>query len=155
MNRISWNSLLSTGNPELDVDHGMMVRLFNRLADTMNDHKGKAFCCNGLNKIIQITKVHFDLEQELMARHDYPNIEKHTMEHASLMHQLMNWKAKFEAGSARSYSAMIHIPEEWLTRHILSADRELAEFIASRSGSNEKAGRRRASSPGNNAQSRK
>ena len=155
MNRISWNSLLSTGNPELDVDHGMLVRLFNRLADAMNDHKGKAFCCNGLNKIIQITKVHFDLEQELMARHGYPYVEKHTTEHAMLMRQLVNWKAKFEAGTARNFSGMIQIPEEWLTRHIVTSDRELAEFISSRSGSNEQMRKSRGSKPGNSELSRK
>ena len=130
MDWIPWNDMLATGHAVMDADHKNLVKLFNQLTDSVKKRKGKIACSNLLDKIIEHTKAHFELEELLMAEHHYPKTGQHTAEHALLMKQAHNYKAKFEAGSPGSHIPLIHFPEDWLTFHILAADKELTEFLS-------------------------
>jgi hemerythrin-like metal-binding protein len=74
--------------------------------------------------------VHFAFEEQLMAEPRYPKRDQHTAEHARLITQAIRYKAKFESDSADLHIPLIHFPEDWLTFHILAADKELAAFLS-------------------------
>ena len=130
MKWIPWDNVLATGHARLDADHMILVDLFNQLATSIMERKGKVDCVNLLDKIVRHAKAHFEFEQQLMAEHRYPNTEQHTAEHVRLIAQAIKYIAKIEADSPGSHIPVIHFPEDWLTFHILAADRELADFLS-------------------------
>jgi hemerythrin-like metal-binding protein len=91
---------------------------------------GKDSCAKVLGDIIQHTTMHFDLERQLMAQHRYPKTEQHTAEHATLIEQVLHYKATFDMDSSGSPIALARFPEVWLGFHILFSDKELANFLA-------------------------
>lgn len=129
MNWIPWNDMLATGHAGMDADHKNLVMLFNQLADSVKKRSDKIVSGDLLDKIIRHTKAHFELEERLMAEHHYPKTDQHTADHAQLIKRAINYKAKFDAGSPGSHIPLIHFPEDWLTLHIVGADKELAEFL--------------------------
>ena len=129
MDWIPWNSLLPTGHEILDSDHKILVDLFNQLATGVKERKGKIACLDLLAKIIEHSKAHFALEEQLMAQHGYPKTGEHAADHARLISQAIKFRTKFEAESDGSHIPLIHFPEDWLTIHILGADKKLAEFL--------------------------
>lgn len=130
MKWIPWDNVLATGHARLDADHKILVDLFNQLATSIIERKGKVDCVDLLDKIVRHAKAHFEFEEQLMAEHRYPNTEQHTAEHVRLIAQAIKYMAKLEADSPGSHIPLIHFPEDWLTFHILAADRELADFLS-------------------------
>ena len=129
MNWIHWNAVLETGHPILDTDHEQLVVLINRLTASVKAREGKAACLDLLDKIISQAKVHFAFEEQLMAEQQYPHAARHAAEHTRLLKQAIRFMVKFEADSSASHIPVIHFPEDWLTTHIVTADREFAVFL--------------------------
>jgi len=130
MDWITWDHTLKTGHAKMDADHEELAELFNRLPHAVEQRKGKDFCAKVLDDIIQHARMHFELEQQLMARHHYPKTEQHTAEHAMLIDQALHYKATFDMDSGGSRIALARFPEVWLAFHILFSDKELANFLA-------------------------
>lgn len=130
MEWIHWDKVLATGHVILDTDHEHLVALFNQLATSVKERKGKLVCADLLYKIIQHAQIHFAFEEQLMAEQGYPKADQHTAEHARMVKQAVRYMVKFEADAPGSHIPLIHFPEDWLTFHILSADKELAEFLS-------------------------
>ena len=129
MKWVPWDHILKTGHAEIDADHREMVKLFNELADAAMHQKGKITCCSVLDKIIEYTISHFKHEAKLMAKYRYPKAEQHNAEHTLLIRQALKYRTKFETGTSGSYIEPVHFPEDWLTRHIVTSDKELAAFL--------------------------
>jgi hemerythrin len=130
MKWIPWEDVLATGNAVLDADHEPLVDLFNQLAASVIQKKDKKVCVELLDGIIQHAKTHFDFEEQLMAERRYSKADLHAAEHARLVRQAAKFMVKFDAGSRGSHIDVIHFPEDWLTFHILGADKELADFLS-------------------------
>ena len=130
MDWIPWDDMLAIGNAGIDADHKILIGLFNQLADSVRNRSGKAVSGDLLNDIIEHAKAHFALEDQLMAEHRYPMADQHAAEHVQLIKRAVTFKAKFDAGSPGSHIDVIHFPEDWLTFHILGADKQLGEFLA-------------------------
>ena len=130
MEWIHWDNVLATGHVILDTDHEHLVALFNELATNVKERKGKVVCGELLYKIVQHAQIHFAFEEQLMAEQRYPKADHHTAEHARMVKQALRYMVKFEADAPGSHIPLIHFPEDWLTFHILSADKELAEFLS-------------------------
>lgn len=132
MDKILWDKTLETGHARIDADHRELAQLFNLLREAAEQRKGKEFCSLVLDQIIAQARTHFDLEQQMMAKHHYPRIEQHTAEHAMLLEQALGYKAAFDAAEADADAgvSLIDFPEVWLTFHILFSDKDLARFLA-------------------------
>ena len=130
MEWIAWSDVLATGHAILDTDHEHLVKLFNQLVVSVKERRGKAAGVELLNKIIRHSQVHFAFEEHLMAEQHYPKADQHAAEHTRLIKQALRYKAKFESDSSGLHIPLIHFPEDWLTIHILVADRELADFLS-------------------------
>jgi len=130
MQAVPWYGILETGHVAMDVDHRKLVDLFNLLGDSIKDCKGKDFCDSVLDNIIQDAKASFVLEETLMARHHYPKVNEHMVEHAAMIERALNYRISLDVNSAGAYMALVHFAEVWLCYHILFFDKELAGFFA-------------------------
>ena len=130
MEWIPWTSVLATGHAILDTDHEHLVALFHQLAVSVKERQSKITCAVLLDKIIQHAKLHFAFEEQLMFEQNFPKTDQHTAEHARLIEQAIRFRAKFEADTPGSHISLIHFPEDWLTLHILTADKQFASFLS-------------------------
>ena len=129
MGWITWDKTLELGQDQMDADHQHLVALVNQLAKGIVNNLGKEAYDAVLDKLFADIKVHFRNEERLMATHAYPSAEDHRAEHAKLVKAAIDYRAKFDAGGEPSISLLYFI-DQWLTRHILGSDRELASFLA-------------------------
>lgn len=130
MDWIAWDESLDTGDTRMDAEHRELAQLFNRLRDAVEGGAGKAACATLLDGIIGHAQAHFELEQQLMARHAFPKAEQHAAEHAMLLRQARDYRDSFDLDTAAAREAAMKFPEVWLAYHILFSDKELAAFLA-------------------------
>jgi hemerythrin len=127
---IPWSDILTIGCAEIDAEHKTLVAMFNELANAERNKKGKRVCVNALDAIIEFAISHFKHEAELMAEHHFPDAAQHNLEHVQLIKLARNFRTKFDSGLPGTHIQIVHFPEDWLTRHVLTSDRAFGEFLA-------------------------
>jgi hemerythrin len=130
MDRIAWDDALLTGNPGMDAEHRALAGLFDQLREAAQGGRDQAACAALFDRIVRQTQTHFELEQRLMAQHSYPEAERHAAEHAMLMRQAQDYRARFDLDWAAARADLLQFAEVWLAFHILFSDKALAAFLA-------------------------
>ncbi len=129
MNSLKWDHTMELGHEAMDADHKQLVALVNQLAEGIANNLGKQAYDAVLDDLMAHTRAHFGMEEKLMAACSYPYADEHRSEHARLIKDARDYRAKFDAGAEPSIS-LLYFFDQWLTRHILASDRELASFLA-------------------------
>lgn len=130
MGWITWDKTLELGHAEMDADHRRLVDFFNKLAHSVVNPSDAEAHDRMLDELFVRARAHFDMEERLMATHAYPNSEAHSSEHARLIKSALEIRERFGASAQPSVS-LLYFLDQWLTRHILSWDKELADFLNS------------------------
>ncbi len=129
MGWIKWDHTLELGHDAMDADHRQLVALVNQLAKGVVNNLGKETHDALIDDLFAHVRAHFGMEEQLMAACSYPYAEDHRAEHARLIKDALGYRAKFDSGAQPSISLLFFF-DQWLSRHILSSDRELANFLA-------------------------
>lgn len=127
-----WNDKFITHHEMMDRDHRKLVELVNQLADAMGEGKGKDVCGRVLNELIDYTRTHFAMEEALMATHGYYGARQHKAEHAQLIQEVVDFKAKYEADDAALSAYLLYFLRDWLVKHIMDTDKAFAAAILSK-----------------------
>jgi len=74
---------------------------------------------------------HFSAEEELMARYSYPEdcVRTHREQHEDLSTRARELVLAHRLGESASVLPLVALLQEWLTVHILDADREFVTHI--------------------------
>jgi diguanylate cyclase (GGDEF)-like protein/hemerythrin-like metal-binding protein/PAS domain S-box-containing protein len=128
---IVWSDAYELGIPEIDADHRQLAMEVNALADLLKRGADLSAVESALQRTIVVARAHFENEERMIAEHGLDGMAGHREQHACLLDDLRN----FAVGcSTRSLSLTIRFLQEWLLRHIDTADRELAETLRARTG---------------------
>jgi len=128
---LEWSDDLAVGHPEIDAQHRSLFAQFAALLEACERQRGTEQLRDLFGFLDGYVKEHFRAEQELMARHNYPQGERHAAEHRAFTARLAELKRELEEGAPalavliRTNKALIY----WLTEHIREVDSQLAGFL--------------------------
>jgi len=128
---LEWSDDLAVGHPEIDAQHRSLFAQFGALLDACERQRGAEQLRELFGFLDDYVERHFGAEQELMARHDYPQAERHEAEHRAFTARLAGLRRELEGGAPalavliRTNKALIY----WLTEHIREVDTQLAGFL--------------------------
>lgn len=128
-----WNPQLDTGIAAIDHQHRRLVGLLARLFKAMQDGAGSEVLEEILSGLEEYTREHFATEEQLMARHAYPEAASHSQAHELFRHKL----AQLGRQSREQHQGVLSIQvilflRSWLTEHIGSVDQEFSQFLLER-----------------------
>ncbi len=126
---IVWGPGLETGIVVIDQDHRKLVGMLNRLNAAMAEGHAKDVLAQLLNELVQYTVVHFQHEEQLMAKHQYAGTAGHASEHRKLVATVSDFKNKLALGQAMISIELMKFLRGWLTDHIMGADKRLAQAL--------------------------
>jgi hemerythrin len=128
---IDWNHERYTVKvKKFDDQHQELVRLINELHAAMKAGHGRDGLAKLLGALAEYTKVHFSVEEALMASYGYPKLETHRLEHVAFNKRVADFQRQFAAGEAAMTIDVLEFLRGWLIDHILKADREYGPFFA-------------------------
>jgi len=130
-NRLTWTEDLITGNELIDEQHKTIFNITNVFIDTCLKGEGKKVLEEMLEFLIEYTVNHFKYEEKLMIEHNYPEYDKHKMNHDEFKVTVTELKKEFDHSGVsdelnRSLSGTI---VRWLIKHIKFDDVKIAKFI--------------------------
>jgi hemerythrin len=123
---VEWKDSYKIGDPEVDAQHQHLFELINELAavDSMHDLRPLVM------QIYKATREHFELEEALMRRVNYPDIDAHIAHHAKLLGRL-NLLSMDVGKGHMSRPAISSLMNEWALCHVTEDDALLSRYLAS------------------------
>ncbi len=125
---LEWSSKYETGNPEIDAQHQIFVRIINKLIKTKNNNGDKRFIESLCSELLKYAEFHFCSEENIMLEHNYPQYIEHRKEHERVLSELRNrlFSLQYEYIDFANIETFII---EWFNKHTLSEDVKLAKYI--------------------------
>ncbi len=84
MAKFEWREAFELGVPEIDEEHKRMLSVIYGIESAIIEQDQARFI-ELLNEIIEISRAHFEKEEALLARLDYPDLNQHMEYHTRLL----------------------------------------------------------------------
>ena len=120
---IIWTPAHDVGIEMMDKQHRQLAGHVNDFASSLRRGDDPAAISNKLSAMFSYTQYHFESEERLMAAYGFADSATHVDTHAHLLDDLRSFSVGCDT---RSLSLTTRFLQEWLLRHIDSADRKLA-----------------------------
>jgi hemerythrin len=125
---ITWNDEFSVGIPKFDEEHKKLVTMINDLHAAMKEGRGKATMEKLLVELTNYVNTHFSHEETLMAKHNYPNYEKHKKIHDDFKTKVIEYKNLYDKNLLPA-NQLLAVLRDWLLKHICDTDRDYGPFL--------------------------
>jgi len=121
-----WNETLETGMPAVDEQHKELFRQVEILFESNNVDR----VAQTLDFLAKYVEKHFNDEQQLHHKTQYPNAELHKKMHIDFASTYKTLKQDFDASGAKLQVLLKinKIISEWLRNHIMVHDKEFAVY---------------------------
>lgn len=127
---IQWRDDFNVGVVMVDQQHHQLVNILNQLHDAMKSGCRQEEVGAVLNELISYTRFHFNAEEKLMTDCGYPGADEHTRKHRAMVARVGDFVEDMRLNSVSTPVKLLNFLKEWLTKHILVTDREMAQFCA-------------------------
>ncbi len=123
-----WDESFELGIPEIDEQHRWLVEQTNRLHQALSDTHTTLDVGVLLEELMDYTVNHFIVEEEIFARLGYPETLEHKHQHARFCERVMDLLLRHDKGEEVG-TECLDMLKNWLTHHILKADKAYVAFF--------------------------
>ncbi len=128
---IQWRESYAIGIKEIDDQHKQLFDAIDKLFTACSNGKGKEEVGNTLDFLEDYTKVHFNDEQQMHIKYNYPEKSNHRNVHENFLKTFGTLKKQFdeEGASVLFVSTVNKTVLDWLIKHIGSMDKAFATYV--------------------------
>lgn len=131
MSKIVWDDNFTVYDQELGGQHRRLIEIYNNLYDSlssdnveeMNDKKMET-----LNKLLDYTVNHFELEEQFMESCNYPELEEHRQLHRELADKIRSLHHDLKKNKAVLSTSLMKLLRDWIVSHIGNEDNKIGIF---------------------------
>src|ERR1035437_3012954 len=126
-----WTPAISVEDMKIDAQHQRLLGEVNNLLSYVVSGKDEKIVDDSVAFLDEYITDHLAYEEEYMAKHKYPDIEKHIEYHKDFIVRYELFKHKLNDGVSRE-SLVLEIEQyigNWWLNHIGIADKKYAEYI--------------------------
>jgi hemerythrin len=128
---MKWRPDFNLGLKEIDEQHKKIVELINTLNEAFMKNVAQQKLGQILDEMAAYADYHFKTEEALFTRNHFPFSKEHIAMHQHFKKKVEDFKDKFEKGQPITFRVLSFL-RQWLTNHILDADREYAALVKSK-----------------------
>jgi hemerythrin len=129
MAAFAWKPEFSVSVSVIDAQHRKLFTLGQNLQDAMRAGRGREILGRCLKELVEYTKQHFAEEESLLARHNYPDLPRHRLQHSQLIKKIVGFEQEFASGNALISIDLMDFIRDWIANHILQSDMQYADFF--------------------------
>jgi hemerythrin len=135
---IQWDDINSVGHELLDRQHQELVGLINDLYDMVSELSAAdslVRVCQTLDEVVRYTTVHFQLEEDILVRVEYPKLYQHRLAHHRMREKTLRLQQRFTPAPTRSAAfEVLWFLRKWWTAHINRIDATYSAHIDADAG---------------------
>lgn len=132
--KIEWTDDFMIGIPEIDMQHRSLINSLNKLIEKYDANPGEIK--EILDFLVDYVLLHFETEETLMEKYNYPDMEEHVKEHRAFTKDINKFMDDFiMLGPSPEMEKRI---EEglvsWIKNHILNVDKKMGQYLKEKMG---------------------
>jgi len=131
-NQIQWKDSYSVGITHIDDDHKKLISLLNQFTVAYDHAMSEKFEKEALEALVDYTKYHFEREEQMMRKNDYPDFIAHQAKHQEMIEQVNKFVDLY---NEKGHDALKDISEYltvWLINHINGTDKGYSQYLNER-----------------------
>ncbi len=129
MSLMAWNEAFATNVGDVDDHHKKLIGYVNEIYRGIMLEKNKEEVDATLGELVNFTVTHFGYEESLFDKYGYKDTVAHKEIHKTLLGQVGDFVSRYEGGDKEVSHELLTFLKNWLTKHILGADQQYAEFL--------------------------
>ena len=131
MSPLHWTKANSVGNASIDQQHLEWINIFNKLEETILSPAPfpTAARVELFHRILEFTSLHFQAEEEVMARHNYPDIVRHRRMHREFEQIVYEQYRLITDGEIVLTSELLSMIKNWFIQHTQGEDIRTFRYI--------------------------
>ncbi|MFA6400255.1 MAG: bacteriohemerythrin [Salinivirgaceae bacterium] len=126
---ITWNKDLSVKIDSIDDQHKKLIELINDFYENIKNRSNDESISKLLRGMNKYTVEHFNVEEELMKKYGYPDIEAHKKEHDKFVAKVTELEEKFNNGKVIVSFEITSFLKDWWKNHIQVVDQKYSDFF--------------------------
>jgi hemerythrin len=126
----TWNETYSVSHDDFDRQHKRLIDMINELYDAMKQGKGNEALSKLIIGLKGYTVTHFTNEERELAKINYPDLAEQISQHEAFVKKVTEFQNRLSAGKEGLSVEMMNFLKDWLTKHIMGADKKYASFFS-------------------------
>jgi len=126
---LNWSESLSVKVQSMDDQHKKLIELINEFYENIKNHSNDDNISTLISGMKKYTQLHFNTEEALMKKHDYPTFEEHKKEHDLFISKVTSVEEKFNSGKLIVSFEITGFLKDWLKNHIQGTDKKYSDFL--------------------------
>jgi hemerythrin len=125
----TWNDSYSVKVNLCDTQHQKLFAIMNELADAMRVGKGSSVVSRTVGELLQYTRTHFQQEEALLRRANYPQLAAHQEMHRRFVADVESLDRETRDGHTANSVAVLNMLRNWLVNHIQKTDKAYSAHL--------------------------
>jgi hemerythrin len=122
---------VKTGLPRLDCDHGELLKLLNNALELCETNPTKIKVRDDLDFLIFRLTAHFQDEENIQIKSNYPDYQSHEKEHMALIESLVTLRIAYSRDNITTDELASILSEkmaDWIVKHTEKSDVEFGRY---------------------------
>ncbi|MEN8169654.1 MAG: bacteriohemerythrin [Pseudomonadota bacterium] len=125
-----WDDKFSVGNNTMDSHHKRLFDILNTIHEAAKEGRGEEIIEGSLNELASYTKYHFDEEDKLMVKSNYPHLEAQRQAHTAFLNKIQEFQDEVAKGNGLFVVTNVAVTvKDWLKQHILTMDMQYEDYL--------------------------
>ncbi|HEY1985273.1 MAG TPA: hemerythrin family protein [Terracidiphilus sp.] len=129
MANFTWNHACTIGVRAMDDQHGILMDTLNDLRLALIQGSGPDKVSEGLNRLIEFTRMHFSSEESLLEQSGYPEMAEHRRAHQHLLHQIEETAHLTQVNDELHTRSLLLFLRDWYTGHVETLDNQYGAWL--------------------------
>jgi hemerythrin len=125
-----WTNEFSLGVKELDEHHQRIISILNKLFAAISSGNDQRAVIETLIELREYAVYHFQAEEDLMRKKNYPGTDLHVQEHEEFRTHLQRIQDLVKNNDDFSGLELTEFLSSWLTTHVLTADMKYVPYLS-------------------------
>ncbi len=126
---ILWRNEMSVGNDLIDQDHRYLLCLFNSIEIILSDEEQSDLLPFYFNQLLEYSQFHFDREEKIQLKSDYPGYFEHKQKHQQIAQRLHEINMELQGGKTEFEEDLLGLVKEWIVDHLIKTDLEMQSHL--------------------------
>lgn len=113
----------------MDWQHNDLIKEFNKLHDDCEKGSCALTLLKSSKTLERYVEEHFGLEEVYMQKFAFPDFRKHQREHLAFRQKFKTFHATGLADEKEAGADLLWLLMNWIMKHIMVTDKELASFL--------------------------
>jgi hemerythrin len=125
-----WKEEYSTGIDEIDRQHKELLSMIEKIYNIGQNILEKDYVDQLLKELVIKLHEHFDCEEELMKKYNYPKLDDQIQQHKQIYENIQQQIVEVRKEQFRLLQLLFHLGR-WFVDHDNKFDKELGKYIKS------------------------